>query len=134
MITSGGKRNPAKAELGTDVRTGRRCIRPPCPTCDPLTQQCRSVSPTIYTKINCYAWLGSSDRNPEVQDHHLRSIRRVAVVEDFEQVVLSSAFNSDNVIGNVWDTIDHGEFGDRVDEGPTASFCPRVVLHADEGA
>jgi hypothetical protein len=37
VITSGGKRNPANADLGSGV-AGRRRIRPPCPTCDPPTQ------------------------------------------------------------------------------------------------
>jgi len=58
----------------------------------------------------------------------------MAVVEDFEQVVVSPAFDADDVIGKVWDAVDHCEFGDRVDGAPTASFCPRVVLYADEGA
>jgi hypothetical protein len=39
VITSGGKRNPAKPDLGRDGGTRRRRISPPCPTCDPSTQQ-----------------------------------------------------------------------------------------------
>ncbi len=57
----------------------------------------------------------------------------MTVVEDFEHVVLSPAFDPDDVIGEVWDTIDHCEFGDRVDGASMTPFRPRVILYPDEG-
>jgi hypothetical protein len=54
MITSDGKRKPAKLDLGADTRAGRRRISPPCPS--PSSVDATDPTSHIYRRTAATIW------------------------------------------------------------------------------